>query len=41
MVNWIDIFYLEGCFLFYDRDKKIVVGLGGYDENFLRVMVVF
>ncbi len=41
MVNWTDTLYSEGCLLFYDRYKKIVVGLGGYDENFSRTMVVF
>ncbi len=41
MVNWTDTLYSEGCLLFYDRDKKMVVGLGGYNENFSRVMVVF
>ena len=28
MVNWTDTLYSEGCLLFYDRDKKMVVGLG-------------
>ncbi len=41
MVNWTDTLYSEGCLLFYDRYKKMVAGLGGYDENFSRVMVVF
>ncbi|RMA91362.1 hypothetical protein DEU44_3456 [Priestia megaterium] len=41
MVNRTDTLYSEGCLLFYDRYKKMVVGLGGYDENFSRAMVVF